>query len=424
MRLPTGFAAWATGFALIGWVTCAGARPASAVEIAISCGAVGNALELCKQGAEAWAKKTGNSVKVISTPNSTTERLALYQQLLAAGSSDIDVYQIDVIWPGTLKSHFIDLKPYSKGAEAAHFRSIVENNTVDGKLLAMPWYTDVGLLFYRKDLLAKYGAKPPESWAELSDIAARIQDGERKAGNDKMWGFVWQGRAYEGLTCNAVEWIDSYKGALLDASGHVTVNSPAAKQALTTASGWVGNISPEGVLNYQEEEARGVFQSGNAVFMRNWPYAWALANAADSPVSGKVGITALPKGGADGKHSATLGGWQLAVAKYSKHPELAADLVMYLTTEAEQKRRAIAGAYNPTIPSLYKDPEVLAANPFFADLGPVLAGAVARPSRVTGVNYPKVSNAFWDAVHAVLAKSTPPEEALAELDRNLKRMLR
>jgi trehalose/maltose transport system substrate-binding protein len=419
MRFTLGFAAAAGGLVFL-----LGATPAPAVQISISCGAVGSALVLCKDGAEAWAKQSGNTVQVISTPNSTTERLALYQQQLAAGSSDIDVYQIDVIWPGTLKVHFIDLKPYSKGAEAGHFASIVDNNTVDGKLLAMPWYTDVGLLFYRRDLLAKYGAKPPDTWAELADAAAKIQDGERKGGNDKLWGFVWQGRAYEGLTCDAVEWMDSYKGSLLDATGHVVVSSPANIQALKMAAGWISTISPEGVLNYQEEDARGVFQSGNAVFMRNWPYAWALANSADSPVNGKVGVTALPKGGSEGKHSATLGGWQLAVAKYSEHPEVAADLVMYLVSQAEQKRRAIAGAYNPTIPALYQDPEVLKANPFFADLGPILAGAVARPSRVVGAAYPKVSNEVWEAVHAVLAKTATPEQALADLDRSLKRAMR
>ncbi len=419
------FIRWGVAAAAMGLALAGATAPAAAVQIAISCGAVGSSLELCKQGAEAWAKQTGNTVQVIPTPNSTTERLALYQQQLAAGSSDIDVYQIDVIWPGTLKAHFIDLKPYAKGAEAKHFPSIVQNNTVDGKLLAMPWYTDVGLLFYRRDLLAKYGSGTvPETWADLASVAAKAQAGERQAGNDKMWGFVWQGRAYEGLTCDALEWIDSYKGTLFDAHGKPAVNTPADAQALKMAAGWIGTITPEGVLNYQEEEARGVFQSGNAVFMRNWPYAWPLVNGGDSAVKGQVGVAPLPKGGADGKHSATLGGWQLAVAKYSKHPDQAADLVMYLTSQAEQKRRAVAGAYNPTIPALYQDPEVLKANPFFADLGPVLAGAVARPSRLVGATYPKVSNEIWDAVHAVLAKSATPEQSLAELERSLKRTMR
>ena len=139
---------------------------ASAVEVAISCGAVGLELEICKTGAEAWAKKTGNKVKLVSTPNDANERLALYQQLLAAGSADIDVFQIDVVWPGILGNHFIDLDAVSpNGAEKEHFEAIVANNTVDGKLVAMPWFTDAGLLYYRKDLLEKYGLKPPADLA-------------------------------------------------------------------------------------------------------------------------------------------------------------------------------------------------------------------------------------------------------------------
>ena len=146
---------------------------AKAAEISISCGAVGAELEFCKQGVEAWSKKTGNTVKIVSTPNETTERLALYQQILASGTSDIDVFQIDVIWPGILGNHFIDLKPYSKGAEAVHFKPIIDNNTVGGRLVAIPWFTDAGVLFYRKDLLEKYGASAPATWQELTATAAK-----------------------------------------------------------------------------------------------------------------------------------------------------------------------------------------------------------------------------------------------------------
>jgi trehalose/maltose transport system substrate-binding protein len=337
---------------------------AAQAQISISCGAVGQELQICKEGVEAWSKQSGVKVNVVSTPNSTTERLALYQQLLAARAGDIDVFQIDVIWPGILGSHFIDLKPYAKGVEGEHFKAIVDNNTIDGKLVAMPWFTDAGLLYYRKDLLDKYKEKPPATWQELSATAQKVMDAERQAGNQKMWGFVFQGKAYEGLTCNALEWIDAFGGgAIVDDKGAITVNNSQAAQALALASSWVGRIAPEGVLNYGEEEARGVFQSGNAVFMRNWPYAWALGNGADSPVKGRIGVIALPKGGAGGKSTGTLGGWQLAVSKYSKNPAQAADLVLYLTSRAEQKRRAIAGAYNPTIAALYKDADVLKAAP-------------------------------------------------------------
>ena len=148
------------GIALLSGIVSAG--PAKAETVSIACGAVGKELEVCKSLSEGWAKKTGNSVKIVSTPNSTTERLALYQQLLAAGSGDVDVFEIDTIWPGILGTHFIDLAPYTKGAEKDHFASIIQNDTRDGKLIAMPIYTDAGLLYYRKDLLEKYSAKPPE----------------------------------------------------------------------------------------------------------------------------------------------------------------------------------------------------------------------------------------------------------------------
>lgn len=402
-----------------------GASVVHAATLAISCGAVGQELEFCKTGAEAWAKKTGNQVRLISTPNSTTERLALYQQLLAAGASDVDVFQIDVIWPGILSNHFADLTPYAKDAVKDHFPTIVANNTVAGKLVAMPWFTDAGLLYYRKDLLAKHGAQPPQTWQELTETAQKIQDAERAAGNDRMWGFVWQGRAYEGLTCNALEWVASHNGGtVVDDNGKITINNPQAIAAIDTAAGWVKTISPEGVLNYTEEESRGVFQSGNAVFMRNWPYAWPLAQGPESAIKDQVGVSALPKGGADGRHAATLGGWQLAVSKYSKHPELAADLVMYLTSSEEQKRRAIHGAYNPTIENLYQDPEVLAAVPFFGELYDTFVNAVARPSTATGNSYNQVSNAFWNAVHAVLSGRANAETSLARLDRDLNRMSR
>lgn len=145
-----------------------------------------------------------------------------------------------------------------------------------------------------------------------------------------------------------------------------------------------------------------MWQLGNAVFMRNWPYAWSLLNADDSALRGEVGVAPLPKGSRYGRHAATLGGWQLAVSKHSANKDAAIDFVLYLTSAAGQKRRAITGSYAPTIPSLYQDPEILAANPFFAELGEVLAGAVARPSSQTGGQYAQVSTLFWEAAHNTL----------------------
>ncbi|NJN48030.1 MAG: extracellular solute-binding protein, partial [Candidatus Competibacteraceae bacterium] len=264
-----------------------------------------------------------------------------------------------------------------------------------------------------------------ETWAQLSATALRIQTAERAAGNDKLWGFVWQGRAYEGLTCNALEWVVSHDGGtLVDAAGKVTLNNPQVVAALEQAAGWMKTISPEGVLNYAEEESRGVFQSGNAVFMRNWPYAWALANSQDSAVKDKVGVAALPKGGDAGRHAATLGGGQLAVSKYSKHPAIAADLVLYLTGAAEQKRRAIEGSFNPTRKALYQDPEILTANPFFGELYDTFVNAVPRPSTVTRAKYNPLSSEFWNAVHSVLSGQLSASESIDQLENRLKRLSR
>ncbi len=393
--------------------------------LTISCGAVGAELSLCKEAVASWSKKTGHQVNVISTPNSSTERLALYQQIFSAKSSDIDVFQIDIIWPGLLANHLVDLFPFTKGIEKQHFPTLVENNTVAGKLVAMPWFVDTALLYYRKDLLEKYNQPVPTTWQQLSDIAKTIQAKERENGNAQLWGYVWQGRAYEGLTCNALEWLSSYNGgSIVNNKGNITVNSKAAQSALSLAGQWVGQISPPGVLNYTEEEARGVFQSGNAVFMRNWPYAWALAQGKDSAIKGKVGIVALPKGGDEGKHASTLGGWQLAVSKYSNNPKLAADLTLFLTSYDIQKQRLLKGAFNPTIKNLYEDKEIVASAPVAETLVKSLEQSVVRPSTVTKSKYNQVSNLFFNAVHNVLAGKVTPKQALKKLEKKLKRIKR
>ncbi|MGE4532944.1 ABC transporter substrate-binding protein [Halomonas sp.] len=409
----------------LGSAALAGTGHAQAADLTISCGAVGAELTLCEQGVARWEEQTGHEVDIVSTPNSSTERLSLYQQILSAQSSDIDVMQIDVVWPGLLANHLLDLgETLGEDAAAGHFETIVANNTVDERLVAMPWFTDAGVLYYRKDLLEEHGVAPPETWEQLTEIATEIQAAEREAGNDRMWGYVFQGRAYEGLTCNALEWIASYGGGtIVDAEGEITIDNAQAAEALDLAASWIGNISPDGVLNYTEEEARGIFQSGNAVFMRNWPYAWSLAQSEESEVRDKVGVVKLPS--AEGQESAaTLGGWNLAVSRYTENPELAADLVAFLTGEAEQKRRAIEGAYNPTLAALYEDEEVLAAVPFFGTLYDTFTNAVARPAAPTGDNYGRVSNSFFNAVHQVLSGDQSGAEAVSQVDSELSRIKR
>lgn len=411
--------------ALALWVPAwgpSGQAAAQPVRLSISCGALGVELKLCTEAVDEWMRRTGHEVTIVTTPNSSTDRLALYLQMLASGADDIDVLQIDVVWAGILASHLIDLRPHVGDAPEAHFTALIENDTVDGRLVAMPWWADVGVLYYRADLLEKHGFTPPRTWQEMTEIARTVQTAERAAGNRGMWGFVFQGKAYEGLTCNALEWIDSFGGGtIVDDAGEITINNPRAIGALSLAGSWVGDIAPPGVLNYDEEAARGVFQTGNAVFMRNWPYAWTLAQGEDSPVRGKVGVMPLPSGGPGGKASGTLGGWHLAVSRYSRHPDVAADLIAFLTSAEQQKKRAIDASYNPTIPALYDDADVLAANPFFGDLLEPLRNAAARPSRIAGPHYNRLSSDVWRAAHDILA-GQPAKARVAQLADELDRL--
>lgn len=388
--------------------------------INIFCSSSGIELQLCKEGSEAWGKETGNEVKITTMPANWDDVLSLYQQLLSAQSTDVDVMILDGVWVGPLKSHLLDLaEAMPAGTVDKYFPSAVAAGTVGGKFVAMPWYMDTGLLFYRKDLLDKYGAKVPETWSDLTTTAQLVQDGERKAGNDKMWGYVWQGRAYEGLVCNATEWFaSSGAGTFIDAEGKITIASPEAKDMLKAAAGWVGTISPAGVLNYDEEGSRGVFQNGDAVFMRNWAYAWSLANGADSAIKDKVGVAPLPKG-ANGQHVGIDGAAYLGVSKYSAHPKEAAALVAYLAGEKEEKRRALAGSYIPSISSLFSDADILKAIPFLTSAKAAFENVVTRPTSITGSDYPRVSTEISNNLHSGLSDPSATDAAIDDLASKL-----
>ncbi len=372
-------------------------------------------------------EQTGVKIELINGPESATDRLAQYLQFFGAQSPDIDLVQIDVIWPGILAEHLVDMNQYMSDEEKApYFKRIVDNNTVDGALVGIPWYTDAGLLYYRTDLLEKYGyTAPPATWAELEEMAAKIQEGER-ADNADFWGFTWQGNVYEGLTCDALEWQVSWGGGeIVEADGTISINNEQAAAAFDMAAGWVNTISPPGVVSYQEEDARGVWQGGNAAFMRNWPYAYSLGNADDSVIKDKFAVVPLPKGeGPDARNADTLGGWQMAVSKYSAHPDEAAAVALCLAGRESQKIRATVGSLLPTIGDLYSDADVLEANPFFGQLFDVFnGGAVARPSTVTSDKYNEVSTIYFTEVNKVLTGAQTGAEAVAEIEAQLQDLL-
>lgn len=409
---------WTTALAAM---LVAGLASAQTV-ITVAGGAVGQELELTQAAIERYMELNPDvTIEVVQTGDFVEDRLGFYLQLFEAQSPDVDVFQIDVIWPGDLATHFVDLYEYgAREVASQHFDAIIENNTVDGKLIGIPWFTDAGLLYYRTDLLEKYGyAGPPATWNELETMAAAIQEGERAAGNSDFWGFVWQGNAYEGLTCDALEWIASSNGGtIVSPDGVITINNAAAIDIVDQAAGWVGTISPNGVTSFGEEDARNMWQAGNAAFMRNWPYAYSLGNSADSAVAGLFDVSPLPAG-EGGSPAATLGGWQLAVSKYSDDIATAADVALFLASYDEQKYRAVQGSLNPTIKALYQDADVLEAAPFFGSLYDVFINATARPSTATSPQYSQVSRAFYTAVHSVLTGEEDADVALELLELDL-----
>lgn len=362
------------------------------------------------------------TVERINGSPDTTEVLGVYLQMFEAQSGDLDVIRVDVIYPGALAPHLLDLSPYFSEEELSmYLPGLILNDTVDGRLVAMPLRLGFGMLYYRTDLLEKYGYDaPPETWDELTEMAQVIQDGERAEGNEDFWGFVWQGNSYEGLTCDALEWqVSNGGGYIVNAEGEVEVNNPEAISAFERAAGWVGTISPPGVTTYAEEDARGVWHAGNAAFMRNWPYAYSTS--LDSEViSDKFDVAPLPKGDA-GVSATALGGWHMGVSAYSEHPDAAAAFAKFFISYDEQKAYALATTSPPGIGALYEDSDIQALMPW-ASLD-VVAGVTPRPSYGVGDKYNEVSTLYFTAVHSILTGEEDADVAMELLELDLQKLL-
>ncbi|MCC6314242.1 MAG: ABC transporter substrate-binding protein [Thermomicrobiales bacterium] len=374
-----------------------------------------------------FAEATGIEAVHTIGDASVTDQLTQILTQLGAQTSDVDVYQIDVIWPGIIAEHAVDLSASLAAQAKLMFPEAIANDTVGGVLVGMPWINGAGLLFYRTDLLEAYGfAAPPATWSELETQAAAVQTGERAAGASDFQGFVWQGNAYEGLTCDALEWqASSGGGSIIEPDGTVSVDNERAAAAMERAARWVGTISPPGVTTYEEPDCLNLFATGNALFMRNWPYAWNASQDVGSAIAGRVGVAALPAGDEPGNHSAAaLGGFALMVSRYSQHQDAALEFVKYLTSPELQRSYVIERGNLPTIASVYDDPAVAAASEFVPRLRPIFeGGTVARPSSVAGPFYNDVSVAYQAAVHQILTGSLEASPALKDLAGELETIM-
>lgn len=359
----------------------------------------------------------GVHVRAETLPATSDEQHLFYATNLAGGAADFDVFALDVIWvaefarAGWLRdlSHLLPDEEHGE-----FFAGPLEAVTWNGRVYALPWFVDAGVLYYRKDLLARYGLSAPDTWDELAEAALIVT-----AGESGMYGFVWQGKQYEGLVCNALEYLWSNGGDVLD-DGRLVLDSETNRAALAYMRDLVtSGVTPAFVTTLTEEPAREIFGRGAAVFMRNWPYAYRLFEEPGSAVRGKVGVLALPRF-AGQQSASTLGGWQLGVNRYSKHPLAAERLARYLTAPAAQKALALAYGYAPPRRSLYADADLLAAQPFLVDLRAIYEQA--RPRPVTP-HYVRISQVLQSEISGVISGLETPQQALGDAAREIEALL-
>jgi trehalose/maltose transport system substrate-binding protein len=369
--------------------------------------------------AKRFTHDTGVKVSVTPHPKASDASYAQLARAFSSKSASIDVAMIDVDWPSAFAPYLVNLKPKLGKLAKKHIKSIVVNGTVGGRLVVMPWFSDYGILYYRTDLLKKYNYKaPPSTWSDLFKMAKKIQDGERKD-NPNFTGFVFQGNAYEGLTCNTLEWIASVGGGHFVDGGKVTIDNAKARTILDAMRNQVGKITPRGVTSYQEDETEHAFDNGDAAFARNWPYQYGIGATAGSKVKGKFSVTVLPHG-AKGHSVGTIGGWGLGVSKFSKHRGATIEFVRYMTSPAVEKFDAITNSNVPTIVSVAKIKSVVRANPY---LKPAIASVprVTRPGKFYGAKYNEASKVIYQGINQIL-NGSPASQVLPQIKSRLEQI--
>jgi multiple sugar transport system substrate-binding protein len=365
---------------------------------------------------DTYNKTNKDNVHVVwhNGPTSTGDILTIYDNTLRARSSSIDVMSIDVVYPAEFASNgwTVDLTSKWPASDRANYlQGPIKSCTYNGMVVAAPLRTDLGVLYYRTDIISS----PPTTFDQLTSLA-------KSNASKAKYGYVWQGSQYEGLVCDFVEVLGGYGGTVLDPNNSkmVTVNSPQGVQALTEMVSWVGTISPVSITTFTEEPCRQAFQNGDAIFMRNWPYAYSLGNASGSKVAGKFDIHSLPYGGSGTVGHSCTGGWNMAINAFSKNPDASWSFIQYMLSAPAQKQLAILGSFTPALTSVYSDSDVMQKQPLFTKLAPILQNALPRP--VSPV-YPDLSNIIQNHVHQALTKAASPSAALSALQSELQALV-
>jgi len=404
--------AWVGLLLLAGCKSAPAGGPVTVVFPSSTLGAEGTVLR--RQLARFMEERPDIRVVQRSTPDAADQRHQLYVQWLNAHVGEPDILQLDAIWtPEFAAAEWILPLDRFKPAIDSFFPATIAANTWRGHLYGMPWFVDVGMLYWRTDLMRS----PPTTFEELEQTAADL-----RAKNKVRYGLVFQGARYEGLVTVFTEYLGAHGGKILD-GGRVTVASPAGVAALTEMRDQIyrGSIVPLVTLTWHEEEARFAFQNGDAAFMRNWPYAYAFMNdSASSHVAGRYAVAPMPAA-SGGEPTAALGGAQLAISAFSPHPDAAWAVVDYLTRPEQMLERARIVGQFPTRTGLYKDPRLPRALEVPVDQAlAVVEHAVPRP--VTPV-YTQLSEILQVQLHRALTRQTEPGAALSTAARAMQELL-
>jgi len=389
-----------------------------APRLTLAVGGAPNEVSFWKTVARDFEGETGLAVGLRIQPADTGQRRQGLLIPLKARQPDPDVFLMDVAWiaqfaaSGWLQS--LDEGPEDTRPDRhAFFEGILRSvDEYGGRLLALPVYVDAGLLYYREDLLKRFGVPgPPRTWGDLVLAADKIQPAMRRE-VPGFYGFLWQGAQYEGLVCVFLEFAASHSGGIHIRNGKLVLDTPENRRALELMKDLIhryGLSPPNTYTDMKEETVRRAFQDGRGLFERNWPYAWSLHQAEDSPVRGKTGITVLPH--APGSPAAAaLGGWHIGISRASDRKPQARLLVKYLTSREVQKRLALNLGWSPARKDLYEDADILAKLPHFSELKKVFLNAVPRPLLPY---YSQISDILQRALNAALAGELSAEEALS-----------
>ncbi|MBW1781832.1 MAG: ABC transporter substrate-binding protein [Deltaproteobacteria bacterium] len=363
-------------------------------------------------------------IKLQIGPHSSTEYHAIVTQRLRNRDPSVDVFLMDVIWPPEFANAgwALDLTSRFPLEEQKRFLvGPIHANTYQGRIYGVPCYLGAGLFYYRKDLLKKYNLTPPQTWEEMITKGEIILKGE---GDPRLVVYSAQFKQYEGLVCDMMEFIWSNGGGTIDrTTGQVLLDKPAAIQAVSfVRDRIIGKAAPRGVLNYEEPESLDLFTQGKAVFHRNWPYAWSVADdPKKSRVAGRIGVGRLPH--FPGHDSAsTLGGWQFGINRYSRHPEAAWQFIQFMTSAQGQKILALASGLAPTRRSVYEDPLIQEKTPYLKAFLPAFEKARTRPPSPV---YPMISQELQRFFSRAISEKGSDLSGMARVtSARIKRLLR